>query len=63
MFVFIQFYKSNKQPTYTQNECSDDLDAAKAYAETLLNSSVDVREVELYQVVGSVAKVEVAEWN
>lgn len=63
MFVFIQHFKSGKKPEFMQNECSDDIQAAKKYAVTLLNSSVDVKAVEIYNYVGCANKVENIEWS
>lgn len=62
MFVFVQHYKSNKAATYSENECSADMDCARAYAETLLNASVDVKSVDLFRYEGTIEKVERAEW-
>lgn len=62
MFVFVQNYKSSKAPTYTMNECSQERDAAQTYAQTLLESSVDVSSVDVFEYIGACEKVEKIQW-
>lgn len=63
MFVFIKHYNSNKSSDFTQNECSQDIEIAKGYAETILNSSVDVKAVEMFQLQGRLNKIQKMEWE
>ena len=61
-YVFITYYKSNKAPTYQQADV-DNMEAAKARAETILNSSVDVSDVSVFEFIAMASKVEVVQWN
>lgn len=61
-YVFITYYKSNKAPTYQQADV-DNMEAAKARAETIMNSSVDVSDVSIFEFVACATKVETVQWS
>lgn len=60
--VFVTHYKSNKAPTFHQADIAN-VAEAKARAETIMNSSVDISDVSVFEFVAMASKVESVQWN
>lgn len=60
--VFIQHYRSNKAPTLTSGS-HENLEYAKIHATEIMNNSVDVVKVEVYELAACAEKVEAVQWN
>lgn len=61
-YIFTQTFKSNKAPVHSVCVHRND-DDARAYAEQLLDSSVDVVTVTVSKQIGFVEKVESKVWQ
>ena len=61
-FVIVQQFKSNKADLY-QEFAFDDVNDAKNRAKTLLESSVDVKTVSVFQLTAEAFKVESVAWS
>lgn len=61
MFVFIQYYNSNKAPGFTVLTLTQD--QAKEHAKVLAESSVDVLRVEVYEHISTLEKKVVLQWS
>jgi SHS2 domain-containing protein len=62
MFVFTQTFKSTKDVRHLVVDQSSDEDAC-AYAEALLDSSVDTTSVRVFKEMAFVRKVESKVWS
>ena len=61
-FVVEQSFKSNKANTFTPITAASE-EEAKGRAMDMLNSSIDVRAVDVYILTASASKVEVTQWD
>lgn len=61
-YVFVTHYKSNKAPTFQEFEAPS-MEDAKAQAERIMNGSVDVSDVSVYEFLGVASKVEMVQWS
>lgn len=61
-YVFVTHYKSNKAPTFQEFDASS-MEAAKAQAERIMNGSVDVSDVSVYEFLSIASKVEMVQWS
>lgn len=61
-YVFAINYRSNKPTSYQQFDAAS-MEDAKAQAGRMLESSIDVSEVCVYEYVNAAQKVEVVQWN
>lgn len=61
-YVFVTRYKSNKAPTFQEFE-TPSMEAAKAQAERIMNGSVDVSDVSVYEFISVASKVEMVQWS
>jgi hypothetical protein len=61
-FVFIQHLKSTKEPKISSLVFDGHVDA-KLHVQRLLESSVDVESVEMYESVAHARKVTETVWN
>jgi hypothetical protein len=62
MFIFTQTFKSTKDVRHSVVDQSSDEDA-RAYAEALLDSSVDITSVRVFKELAFVRKVESKVWS
>ena len=62
MFIFTQTFRSNKEIKHLVLELKTD-EEARAYAETLLDSSVDITSVRVFKDLAFVRKVESKVWS
>lgn len=62
MFVFTQTFKSTKEARHLVLDQSSDEDA-RAYAEHLLDSSIDITSVRVFKELAFVRKVESKVWS
>lgn len=62
MFVFTQTFKSTKEIRHLVLDQSSDEDA-RAYAEALLDSSVDITSVRVFKEMAFVRKIESKVWS
>lgn len=61
-FVFIQHLKSTKEPKISSLFLDGHV-AAKAHVQRLLDSSIDVQSVDMYEIVATAQKVTETVWN
>lgn len=61
-YVFITYYKSNKAPSFHQADIAN-VEEVKARAETIMNSSVDISDVSVFEFIAMASKVETVQWN
>jgi hypothetical protein len=62
MFIFTQTFKSTKDVRHLVVELKTD-EEARAYAEALLDSSVDITSVRVFKELAFVRKVESKVWS
>ena len=61
-YIIVQLFKSNKPAAYT-SIVVDSHEQAKERAKSILDGSVDIQTVEIFELVASASKVEVVQWN
>ncbi len=61
-YVFVTHYKSNKTHTFQEFE-GESMEDARAQAERIMNGSVDVSDVSVYEFAGVASKVEMVQWS
>lgn len=62
MFIFTQTFKSTKEIKHLVLDHNSDEDA-RIYAETILDSSVDITSVRVFKQMAFVQKVESKVWS
>lgn len=62
MFIFTQTFKSTKEVKHLTVDHNTD-EAARKYAEDLLDSSVDITSVRVFKQMAFVRKVESKVWS
>lgn len=61
-FVFVTHYKSNKASTMQEIEAETVTDA-KERAASIMQSSVDISDISIYEFVSVATKVETIQWS